>query len=271
MRNLRRIIVVVVAAIAGIAPTAQPGIASAQEADASSRFTRLDTDAAGNPESAGEPRFVELSGNGRYALFAVHSTSNMVPPPHRTDRLLGHYPVRKDLRTGQIILVSRKENGSPLRADWRYSAIGWDGTTFAYSTGETGSDPAERGALFHHDLVTGRTTTLIQCADPFGTCRRAGRPLVSDDGTRLAFDYRARSGDPVRLTLLDTTTGELRTWEENSKTLFAGVVSADRTGSLIGHYWLSGDSGRFGESRALVHDQSTGKAISLRGLLLGGG
>ncbi|MBW4715562.1 TolB family protein [Saccharothrix obliqua] len=149
-----------IAAITGIATAgfaAQPATASPQESEAVSpaRFTRLDTDATGNPESAGGEKFIELSGNSRYALFAVHSNSNMVPEQYRTDRELGYLLVRKDVRTGEIILVSRKEDGSPLRADWRYSAIGWDGTAFAYSTGDSGLDPADRGALFHHDLESG--------------------------------------------------------------------------------------------------------------------
>ncbi|MEV0675168.1 hypothetical protein AB0I60_01460 [Actinosynnema sp. NPDC050436] len=351
MGILRKIIVALVAATAGIATTAQAA------AETRPRFTRIDTDAGGAPESAGERTFVELSGNGRYALFSVRSDSNMVPEPHRTDRPLGTFLVRKDLRTGGTLLVSVKEDGSPLRAEWRYSAIGWDGTTFAYATGISGLDPGYEGGVFHrdldtgvhrvatmegrwyfdaidlsadgrwltwsgleeegrdnriyrHDLTSGETTVPVRCdaAVPFGGCWRSDGPLVSDDGTKLLFRYRAKPGDPLVLTVLDAVTGTLhslpesgsytlsgdgawifsvvrtgeyhfelkkvstapgatpvvlRTWAEDTATWAAGVTSADRTGDLVGHYWLSRAQDTFADSRALVHDRRTGREITL--------
>ncbi|MBW4721887.1 hypothetical protein [Saccharothrix obliqua] len=352
MGNLRRT-TALLAAVAAVQIGVTPVSGAAPPAD--TRFTRLDTDAAGNPESARERMFIDLSGNGRYALFAVRTNSNMVPEQYRTNRELGYFLVRKDVRASGTTLVSRKEDGSPLRADWRHSAIGWDGTTFAYSTGESGLDPAERGALFHHDLRSGvrriatmpdrwfyetvdlsadgrwltwaglgerghdnlihrhdlvgnRTTTLLACDIDPASCRRTGGAVVSDDGGKLVFHYQADDSEASRPTLLDATTGELRTlpaggsyrisgdgawlfyvtradnyrfqlhrvstapgstpvtlrtWAEDSQTWTARVVSANRSGSVIGHDRLGRAQDAFADSHAFVLDQSTGAEITL--------
>ncbi|MBB5958210.1 hypothetical protein FHS29_004818 [Saccharothrix tamanrassetensis] len=346
MGNIRKIIIALIAATVGIATTAQA------VAETRPRFTRIDTDATGAPESAGGREFIELSGNGRYALFSVRTNSNMVPEQYRTDRPLGTFLVRKDLRTGGTLLASVKEDGSPMRADWRYSAIGWDGTTFAYSNDDSGLDPGYRGGVFHrdvatgvrrvatmperwffdaidlsadgrwltwagldeedgqnnrihrHDLVTGETTTPTLCAG----CWRSHGPVVSDDGTKLLFLYQTRSDDSSRLAVLDATTGDmhalpeggahtlsgdgawvfyvvttgdyrfelkkistapgatpvvLRTWGEDTVTWTAGVTSSNRNGDLVGSYWFSRAQDTFADSRALVHDQRTGREITL--------
>ncbi|MBM7814981.1 hypothetical protein [Saccharothrix algeriensis] len=161
---MRRTIAVLAVATAGIPTAASVGVAAAQQAAgtaaaAAPRFTRVDTDAEGEPESVGgqETGFLASSGNGRYALFAARTDSNMIPEAHRTSRGLGHYLVRKDLWSGAITLVSVDENGAPLVADWRTGAMSPDGTAFAYGTGDK-----EEPSLFHRDLASGarRVTTL---------------------------------------------------------------------------------------------------------------
>ncbi|WP_433260683.1 hypothetical protein ACQPZF_24770 [Actinosynnema sp. CS-041913] len=248
---------VLAAVAAGIATTAPAGVATAQPADAGGgHLTRVDTDAAGNPESeGGEINSVALSGNGRYALLYVRTNSNMVPEPYRTPTWTGGYLVRKDLQTGSTLLVSLKEDGTPQRADWRYGAIGWDGTTFAYSSGDseepslfyrdlssgvrrvvtepwrwfiesitlsrdnrslTWTSLGERSGnrITRHDLVSGETKVLLECGDFFTGCYRPSGLFVSDDATKLVFKYRATSKEPTLVTLLDTTTGALRTLPE---------------------------------------------------------
>ncbi|SHG21979.1 TolB family protein [Streptoalloteichus hindustanus] len=299
MHTLRRITVVFAVAAASVATTAGAATAlpttevAQHAAEDGRKLTRIDTDAAGNPESAGgEIRFAGLSGNGRYALFAVRTNSNMVPEPHRAPTPTGEYLVRKDTRTGATLLVSVTPDGRPLRLSpyWHHVAIGLDGTTFAY-TAPLGDSSSSDIALYHHDLasgvrqiatvpprwsiesismsadgrwltwvsrsewngrwagdrihrhdlVSGGTKVLLQCEDLFHGCYWHPGVSASDDGTKLVFRYQAKPQDPALVTLLDTTTGELRT-PSGAQSGSSYQLSGD--GKWL-FFTQSGDSDRF--------------------------
>ncbi|WP_158841483.1 hypothetical protein [Saccharothrix deserti] len=255
MKAFRRLVVVLVAITAGIVPTAQAGAAPGAP-----RLTRVDTDAAGQPDPEGTAQMVGLSGDGRYALLSVRSNSTLVPQPHRTPTDEWTYMVRKDVRSGEIILASVQENGSPLGVSWSAGALGRDGTTFAYA-GRYGEGPivlyhrdltsgvrpivtmpegwtptnvalstegrwlswvtantqVAGDILIRHDLHTGQTTTLLDCGDPRNGCYIYTGPYVSDDGNTIALQYRQTPADPIRLSVLDAASGELRTLPEGEQ------------------------------------------------------
>ncbi|MBB5802573.1 hypothetical protein F4560_002341 [Saccharothrix ecbatanensis] len=347
MRKLRRLVVALVAITAVVVPSAPAGAAAATP-----RLTRVDTDTAGQPDPKGGVVFTGLSGDGRHALLAAYSHSTLVPAPHRTPADQGVYLVRKDLQSGALVLVSVRENGSPLAVSWE-AGMGHTGTTFAYA-GRVNAGPmvlyyrdltsgvrpiytmsgdwspnkitlssdgrwlswlarnnAAGGVIIRHDLHTGQTTRLLECADPLTGCYIYTGPLFSDDGTTIALQYRKTPADPIRLAVLDPGAVEPRILPEgvqgegfvisgNGKWIFYGrgsgcpgcgggrfelkriattpgaspqllrawedgvtwglyPTSSDRTGTLVGYFRQTGDSGKYyAAARGYLHDMLTG-------------
>ncbi|MEV4838754.1 fibronectin type III domain-containing protein [Nonomuraea sp. NPDC049486] len=98
----------------------------------------LAVDANGNPDTkrAGAHYSPKISGDGRYAFFAVRAGSNLMPPEAYQPDSDVLYLLRKDIDTGEIVLVSRRSDGrTPAPIDpQRGVAVTWDGSRAAYIT-----------------------------------------------------------------------------------------------------------------------------------------
>lgn len=260
-----------VAITAVVVPPAQAGAAPAAPL-----VTRIDTDTAGQPDPAGGVGVDGLSADGRYALLWAPSNSTVVPEAHRTPTNERTYFVRKDLRSGELILASVREDGGPLGTGWSIGAMGHNGTTFAYAnwpdsgpivlyyrdlasgvrpilTMPDGWSPSHialssdgrwlswlirnstaGGVIVRHDLRTGQTTKLLDCADPSTGCYIYTGPVFSDDGATVALQYRQTPADPIRLAVLDPGAVEPRILPEGEQGE-GFVISGNGKWILYGH------------------------------------
>ncbi|MEO3832051.1 fibronectin type III domain-containing protein [Nonomuraea sp. B10E8] len=98
----------------------------------------LAVDAFGNPDSMRDSASYQsqISGDGRYAFFALRAGSNLMPSEAYLSGSDALYLVRKDIDTGEIKLVSRRPDGrTPAPVDpLRDYAVTWDGSRAAYIT-----------------------------------------------------------------------------------------------------------------------------------------
>ncbi|WP_240777517.1 fibronectin type III domain-containing protein [Nonomuraea basaltis] len=105
----------------------------------------LAVDANGNPDiKRDSARYVPvISGDGRYAFFAVAAGSNLMPAEAYEPGSDALYLLRKDVDTGEIKLVSRRPDGrTPAPVDPSMDfAVAWDGSRAAYITLPDGSVP----------------------------------------------------------------------------------------------------------------------------------
>ncbi|WP_147455281.1 hypothetical protein [Saccharothrix australiensis] len=184
----------------------------------------------------------------------MRTHSNMVPERYRTPYNLGMYLVRKDLRSGETFLVSVKEDGSPQVADWRYAAIGADGTTFAYSSGDT-----ETPSLFYRDLASGvrRVTTL-----PWRWFIES--IALSADGRRLTWADLGEYGE-TRLNRHDIHAGTTELLEECTDWArgcwrYPGSVRSDDSGTRFLSYYRASHDQPF---RTTLFDTATGERRAL--------
>jgi hypothetical protein len=222
-------------------------------------MTRIDKDAAGIPDTTEGVYPDGLSADGRYVLLSVRSSSELVPEPYRTTESRGFYGMRKDVRTGDLELVSVDPAGTPMRMGW--AAISADGDTVAFeayasdnvwrlyvrdfTTGalrevpRTGSvndlamSSDERlltwwssGGVYRHDLTSGVTEQLLSCPDPVNGCDLS-RPEVAADGNTFVLQYRRTPTEAKRLTLLNADTGELRALPEGGGASDTYVISGN--------------------------------------------
>jgi hypothetical protein len=142
-----------------------------------SSMTRVDVGPTGTPDPGDRTDFLSVSGNGRYALLWVATDSPLTPAAYRTATDQGRYVVRKDLQTGEIVLVGMTEEHTPLRASWYSTAISWDGGTVVYGN-------ADGPTVLHvHDLVAQVVRTVP--AAPHEP--QASFPALSRDGRWLTW------------------------------------------------------------------------------------
>jgi fibronectin type III domain protein len=68
--------------------------------------------------------------------------------------------------------------------------------------------------IYQYRLHTGQTAMVLGCENPTSGCTIYTGPVVSNDGRKLLLLYRPTPADPIRLALLDTDTGTVRTLPE---------------------------------------------------------
>ena len=106
----------------------------------------------------------------------------------------------KDLVTGDLTLVSTSDSGVKGNSDSIRPSLSADGTRVAFYSHATNLDPADTDAVtdvYVKDLVTG-DLTLVSTSDS-GVKGNSGSstPVVSADGTKVAFDSFATNLDPA--------------------------------------------------------------------------
>lgn len=133
----------------------------------------------------------DLSANGRYVAFAADAPGYL---PAGASPKIGIY--RRDLQSGAIAFVSYAPDGSVLEGNTVSSpSISDDGSRIAFAIGTTGFGGASTnsfGSVYVRDLAAGTTVVVDSAPNDTTTFGNSGTPVISGDGSRVAFRTRAR-------------------------------------------------------------------------------
>lgn len=156
--------------------------------------TRVASRASGPAGEAGDGSSDQpaLSADGRFVAFTSRATNlSSVDDDLATDIF------RRDLLTGQTVLVSRATDGAGADADANSPAISGDGRYVAFVSAAplTADDADALADAFVHDLDAGTTALVSHGRGPVGPAaeQRVDRVAISVDGRFAAFDA-ARGG-----------------------------------------------------------------------------
>lgn len=133
---------------------------------------------------------IPIMGPGGDLVAFGSSASNLVPGAAN-----GYGKVFiKDLRTGELVLASAAEDGTPANARSWPSGLSADGTLVAFTSAATNLDPSDTDAdadAYVKDLVSGEVT-LVSATDE-GTSAHGDAVSwgISADGTAVAFSSGA--------------------------------------------------------------------------------
>jgi hypothetical protein len=132
-----------------------------------------------------------LSGDGRYAFFMTRGDSNLAPPDVRDPARRQNYLVRRDLRTGEMVLASRALDGrTPQPVQSRTNQYSWR-QSFAANRDGTVVTFLASGRLFVHSIPALSTWDgSAGMAAPVATA-----PNISVDGTVVSFVNRGSSNE----------------------------------------------------------------------------
>ena len=170
-------------------------------------------------ESSGDPF---LSADGTKVAF-VSGAANI--DPGDTDTTPDVY--LKDLRTGQLTLVSTSAAGVKGDASSNSPSLAADGTTVAFGSYASNLVPGFSGfgQVFVKHLTTGAIEPVSSAADGTRANRGAADPSISDDGTKVAFGSSATNLHPADADNVgDVFVKDLRTEEvELASTSSAGI------------------------------------------------
>jgi len=113
-------------------------------------------------------------------------------------------------------LVARTIQSIPVPADRapHDAHLSADGKLLSWTIDQ---DRSSSSVLHRVDLTTGTAKVVLSCENPSTGCYLATKPSVADNGKTYLIDYRATPADPVRLTLLDADTGQLRALPEGGQ------------------------------------------------------
>jgi uncharacterized repeat protein (TIGR01451 family) len=175
--------VVVLAAIAFAAP-ANAALAAPGDLHLAS------ASAAGVP-SDGEALAPSVSADG--AMVAFFSTATNL---HPADTDAGPDVYVKNVRTDEVVLVSRGAGGAKGNGDSRLPVVSPDGKRVAFVSEATNLHPAGVPGVYVKDLATGalELASVTQAGAPANA--GADRVALSADGRRVAFSTPATNLDP---------------------------------------------------------------------------
>ncbi len=123
-----------------------------------------------------------ISADGRYVAF-VSSASNILPGVH------GRQAYRRDMQTGQVVLVSRADGADGAPAPDAYAtSISADGRYVAFTAPGTLGSAATDTQVFVRDIDSGTTTLASRATGATGAVSGyASDPVISADGRHVAF------------------------------------------------------------------------------------
>ncbi len=126
-----------------------------------------------------------ISADGRFVAFTSSATDLVTTPTGDAMQVYLH-----DLRTGQISLVSRADDGHPGERDSFSPSLSADGRFIAFTslaqTLDEGDDTPTPD-VYLHDRVTGHTELISTEADGTSAGGFSGHPTVSAGGRLVAF------------------------------------------------------------------------------------
>jgi|GEM_PF-1050802 len=168
-----------------------------------------------------------VSADGRYYVFSTGSRH--MPVVFRSMGEQGVY--RRDLKTGEIELVSRASGPDGVPGNGADPSISADGNVVAFTSWEK-LDPADadtEGDVYVRNMSTNQTTLVSRAdgADGAKGNEPSGLPTVSGDGNRVAFRSEASNlgapGGADRIFVRDIAAG--RTFVVSRATGEGGVFS----------------------------------------------
>ncbi len=155
-----------------LASASAAGVAANQDVDEGDSF---------NP-------FIDLSGDGRFAVFASTADNLVAGDSGATNDVF-----RKDLVTGEIVLVSVGPGG--VRADQSVlgdPAVSYDGSRVAYMSGTArnlfAGDVSNASDVVLRDIAEGTSTLVSVNSDEVQANGTTERPTISADGRVVAFE-----------------------------------------------------------------------------------
>jgi autotransporter-associated beta strand protein len=176
-----------------------------------------DTTAAGTVANA-NPANPSISGDGNYVAFESLLATNLVDNDFNgnSDTFL------KSVGSGAISLISRRDPGLPVLTanagagtSHDYRQVSADGRYVVF-TGGANLVFGDSGAhVFRRDLLTGTTVPVDTTAAGVPANVPSADPVISADGSRVAFETRATNlapgltGSVPRIFVKDLTTGAL--------------------------------------------------------------
>jgi len=195
----------------------------------------VSTDAAGAQANANNA-YSSMSADGRYTAFASVAT-NLIPG------VTGTQIYRKDLRTGEVRLVSADVAGAQGNSASIYTSISSDGRYVAFqSQAPNLVSPATTGQqAFRKDMVTGEVK--LCSADAAGVQGNASSqiPVISSDGRYVVFFSGATNlvtppSGFVQVFRKDLMTGEVKLCSADAAGTQGNNVSAVPSVSSDGRY-----------------------------------
>ncbi|NIX76630.1 hypothetical protein HB375_08380, partial [Microvirga sp. c23x22] len=146
--------------------------------------TCLSTTPDGTPGNA-RSGDAALSANGRYVVF-VSRASNLV----ENDGNNAYDIFRKDLVTGEIVLVSSAANGVQGNSDSSTAKISADGRYVVFESDASNLVPGDTNThtdIFRKDLVTGEIVRISAAADGTESKYHSYEAQISPDGRYVLF------------------------------------------------------------------------------------
>lgn len=143
----------------------------------------------GGEELDGESRQATLAADGRFLVFWSRAT-NLDPgdPDPRPDVF------RRDLETGEVVLVSMNDQGVKGNRSSSSPSISGDGRLVAFSSFADNLVPGDQNDfsdIFLRDLQAGTTIRLSESSAGAGGNQHSVAPFVSADGRFVAFQSYA--------------------------------------------------------------------------------
>jgi len=223
--------------------------------------TDLAVDAAGNPDNRGfaGTRPAAISGNGRYLFFYTRDDSNLAPEGCGFGPGSGYCLVRKDLRTGEMVLASRGPDGTALGGVDAFArpAPNADGSKVALSA----RPPDMPTAIYVRDLLAGMTRIVQSAVLP----NQVGAPSISDDGSVIA--YRQQDAGTSLIHIYRSSGGQTA---QRVDSCFFGSGCDVQSGVEM-HYSMTADGSKIiytdeppdGSSHVLLYDATAGTTRDL--------
>ena len=152
-----------------------------------------------NPAGTGSEGVAQrISANGRYVVFETYDRLD----PVDTDTRLDVY--WRDLRTGEVRLVSRASGATGAKANYDSGDpdVSADGRYVAFSSGANNLDPDDPVYndydVYVRDMVSNTTTLVTRTYPGSGSyiAQWGGSPSISADGRYIAFSSRSRYMTP---------------------------------------------------------------------------
>lgn len=135
-----------------------------------------------------------MSGNGRITAW-VSDDADIVPGDTNGEQDV----FARDLLTGETMLVSVADDGSPANEGSSDPAPSGDGRYVAFRSAASNlipGDTARVGGLFVHDLVTGRNERVSVSSTGDQANKAVFDPVMSHDGRFVVFESTATNLDP---------------------------------------------------------------------------
>lgn len=151
--------------------------------------TRLAALNAQGEQGNHESRHPAISHDGRYLVFASYA-SNLV----ENDTNDQYDIFRRDLLTGEVILVSLNGGGEQINDSAFYPALSNDGrfVTFrSQATNLAGSASNGMAHIFLRDVVAGQVTHLSKSSENVQANEYSFEPFISGDGRYVTFSSNA--------------------------------------------------------------------------------